>query len=292
MTTTAFFEYESPEIELEENFKRKFGDIPKSIMKFRKSRDLMNLIDNDELGIGTPDSLVFTKRGSGVFKDSPLRYSIYNPDQASFILQYYTEEGDLILDPFMGRATRPAVTLFHGRRYIGFDTCQATVDANKDLLERKFPRVGLGKYRLYKGDGTELEPIRSESNKFDAVFTCPPYYNIEKYSGEDGDLSRLRPAKYDARIQELFHHLYQLIKPSQNRVHPVIFTLGSVRIKDRGLVDMDYEFHSMAEKAGFLLHDKMLTENITPMVGFTFRRNYEQKYVCKNFETTLVFIKK
>lgn len=68
MTATPFFEYDSPEIELEENFKRKFGDIPKSIMKFRKSPELMKLIDNDELGVGTPDSLGSLKVGLGYLR--------------------------------------------------------------------------------------------------------------------------------------------------------------------------------------------------------------------------------
>lgn len=289
--TDKFFEYENEDVEQEENFKRKYGSIPKSIMLFRKSPELMRLIDNDELGVGTPDSLLFHKRGSGAFKDSPLRYSIYNPDQASFIIQYYTEERDLVLDPFMGRATRPMVTLFHNRRYIGFDTCSTTVKANAKLIKEKFPSK-INDYTLVKGDGTKLKHESLTEASVDAIFSCPPYYNIEKYSGEEGDLSRMKPAEFDSQIEVLFEKVTKLIKPSVNRVHPIIFTVGSVRMGDKGLIDMDYLFQRIAFANGLVLHDKLLTENLSAMLGFTFRRNFRERYVGKNFETTLVFIKK
>jgi len=67
--------------------------------------------------------------------------------------------------------------------------------------------------------------------------------------------------------------------------------VGSVRKGASGLIDMDYIFQNIALKCGFVLHDKLFTENITPGAGFTFRRNYCYSYVTKNFETTLIFLK-
>jgi len=54
---------------------------------------------------------------------------------------------------------------------------------------------------------------------------------------------------------------------------------------------MDYVFQKYAYDAGFKLHDKLITENVAPGAGFTFRRNFESKFVCKNHETTLIFLK-
>ena len=73
--------------------------------------------------------------------------------------------------------------------------------------------------------------------------------------------------------------------------YPVIFTVGSLRKGQKGILDMDFIFQKLAMTAGFVLHDKLFTENLTPAAGFTFRRNYGYKFLTKNYETTLVFMK-
>jgi len=270
------------------NFKERFGEIPKSIMKFKKSKELMELIDWDDSELGKIEGEA-RQRGGGYAKE--LRYSIYNPDQAAFILDYYTKPGYVILDPFMGRATRPIISLYLGRKYIGYDTSIKTIELNKKIVDEKFPNA---KCKLVYGDGTELIDLNFKENCIDAVFTCPPYYNIEKYSNSQGDLSYLSVSDYNKRIEILFNNLYRLLKPSNYKTlefHPVIITVGSVRKGIEGLIDMDYIFQKIARESGFILYDKIFTENITPGAGFTFRRNYCYSYVTKNYETTLVFMK-
>ena len=268
------------------NFKDRWGQIPKSIMKFKKTKELMELIDWDSSELGQVEGEAL-QRGHGYAKN--LRYSIYNPDQAFFILDYYTKENDLILDPFMGRATRPLVTRLLNRRYIGFDTSRKTFELNTRLLTEKFP--DFSKWVLYHGDGTELKNMNEQ---VDAVFSCPPYLNIEKYSGEEGDLSVYSESEFWFKIEKMFDKLYTIIKTSnyeKREFYPVIFTVGSIRKGMHGLIDMDRIFQNIALKTGFVLHDKLLTENNTPGAGFTFRRNYAYKFLTKNYETTLVFIK-
>lgn len=270
------------------NFKERFGVIPKSIMKFKKSEELMNLIDWDNSELGKVEGEAKPK-GKGYAAN--LRYSIYNPDQALFIIDYYTKKNDLIIDPFMGRATRPLVSLYLGRRYIGFDTSTKTINLNRGLVSKKFPDAV---WSLFHSDGTEMAELRSAIECADAIFTCPPYYNLEKYSGEAGDLSLLSESDYNARIGRLFINCFRLLKASNYETlefHPLIITVGSIRKGKLGLIDMDFVFQSMAKNVGFVLYDKLFTENITPGAGFTFRRNYSYSYVTKNYETTLVFMK-
>ncbi len=271
------------------NFKERFGTIPKSIMKFKKTEDLMNLIDWDNSEIGKIEGDA-KARGGGFAKN--LRYSIYNPDQAFFILDYYTEPNYLILDPFSGRVTRSLVSVYLNRNYIGYDTSLKTCELNNRILKEKFPEKN--NYKIINGDGTELKEFRNKENCIDAVFTCPPYYDKEKYSGDKGDLSQLSYEEFDEKIKNLFKHLYRLIKKSNYEnyeFYPVIFTVGTIRCGSKGIIDMDYLFQKFAFDAGFILHDKLFTENITPAAGFTFRRNFAYKYVTKNYETTLIFLK-
>jgi len=270
------------------NFKERFGTIPKSIMKFKKSKELMELIDYDDSNLRKVEGEAEI-RGHGYAKK--LGYSIYNPDQAHFIIDYYTKLNDLILDPFMGRATRLATSLYLNRQYVGFDINKETCQLNQRLAFKKFP--GNDNYQINHGDGIELD-IYSQKEFIDAVFTCPPYYWAEKYGGEPEDLSHMSFQNFNKRILRLFERLYELVKFSSYKTmefHPVIFTVGSVRSGEYGLIDMDRIFQSLAIKTGFVLHDKLFTENISPGAGFTFRRNYLYRFVSKNFETTLVFMK-
>lgn len=132
----------------------------------------------------------------------------------------------------------------------GFDTSKKTCELNEKLLKEKFPE-NTSRYVLYNSSGTELSPLKDKHDCFDVVFTCPPYYDIEKYSGETGDLSHLSYGDFDSEIEKMFDNLYRLIKRSSYKemnFYPLIFTVGSIRRGDRGIVDMDYVFQYYARK--------------------------------------------
>lgn len=267
-------------------FKEYFGGIPTSVMKFDKDSTLMDFID-DTNSVGIVNGGTATARGGGYAKN--MRYSIYNPTQAEFILKYYTEEGWDILDPFAGRGTRSLMSLRLNRNYYGIDSCEETVKHNISKVANK---IFEGKWDIRLGDGTEPQNV-FENRVFDAIFTCPPYYNIEKYSGADNDLSHMKDEEFDERIRIMFQNLKGMIKKSdykQKKFHPLIFTVGTVRRGDGGLLDMDSLFQTFAKEAGFVLHDKLITVNNAPGAGFTFRRNWDFKFLCKTHETTLVFV--
>lgn len=272
------------------HFKEVFGEIPKSIMKFDKDKFLMDLIDNDNSDLGKIEGNA-KARGGGYAKN--LRYSIYNPKQAKFILEYFTEPGYTVLDPFSGRGTRMMMSLYLNRNYRGYDTSSETIGLNYKLLEKNKSLLNHNfKCDLIHGDGTKL--LHEKPNSVDAVFSCPPYYEIEQYSGEEGDISMVKPHVFDQQIENMFEQLYKIIKTSDyanKRYHPVIFTVGSVRRGKEGVVDMDFKFQQAAYNAGFVLYDKLFTENNTPGAGFTFRRNYQCGFLTKSHETTLVFMK-
>ena len=284
-TVSKFFQLSQQE-EDEIFFKQYFGGIPTSVMKFDKDKHLMEFIDDtDDVGIVNGGAAI--ARGGGYAKN--MRYSIYNPTQAEFILKYYTEEGWDILDPFAGRGTRSLMTLRLGRNYYGIDSCGQTVEQNISKIEQnKFKN----EWEVHLGDGTKANEVYP-NQIFDAIFTCPPYYNIEKYSGGEGDLSHMKDDQFDQSIELMFQNLKGMVKKSnykEKKFHPLIFTVGTVRRGDGGLLDMDKSFQDAASNAGFILHDKLITVNNAPGAGFTFRRNWEYKFLCKTHETTLVFV--
>jgi len=273
----------------ERKFIDRFGMIPTSVLYMDKHPDHMALINGDAAerkNLRAPEFSGYAAK---------LKSSTYNPTQARLLLDYYMPPMAHVLDPFMGRGTRPVMTYDVGMSYTGFDTCPRTIALNQDLLERANGGVFPEGFVLHHGDGTALAPYADQENVFDGVFTCPPYYNTEVYSGEAGDLSHLSDADFDDRIRAMFRHLYRLVKPSgkyRPDIHSVVITVGTARRGEGGLIDMDFVFQSFAKEAGFILQDKVIHELRPPGKGFTFRRNWASGYVTKGHETTLVWVKR
>ena len=96
------------------------------------------------------------------------------------------------------------------------------------------------------------------------------------------------------RIEYNFRQLYRLIKTSdfkKKTFYPVITKVGTGRRGNQGIYDMDLEFQLAAKKAGFVLHDKLFNQLHSPWGAVNWERNYINKYVMKNYETCLVFMK-
>lgn len=278
------------------DFKEEFGKIPTSVMEFDKSKELMSYIQDGD--VNTVGDIGMKSKAS--LSGTAIRASIYIPDQVEFILKYYSRENDLILDPFSGRASRSQMCLKNKRRYVGYDTDPETIRLNEQLSERNgFKKEN---YTFHCGDGTELEHYKNDKDMFDMILSCPPYYNSEIYSGSTGDLSHMSVDDFDSRIDEMFKHLYRLIKPSkyendeldsENKapIHLIAMTVGSKRDGKNGIIDMDYMFQTSARKSGLVLWDKLITINRSPFGAFTFRRNYKKSFVNKVHETTLFWAK-
>jgi site-specific DNA-methyltransferase (adenine-specific) len=62
------------------------------------------------------------------------------------LIELYTYEEDLVLDPFMGSGSTSVAALRTGRHYVGFDT-------DPEYVERAEARIALEKDRLGQGDG-------------------------------------------------------------------------------------------------------------------------------------------
>lgn len=264
------------------NIKEEFGRIPCSVMRFSKDKELLKLIKDNS-------NLRKNEKSTGMIKEK--KFSVFNPSIVKFLIKYYIDEDLTILDPFMGRGSRSVISSLLKRKYIGIDTCKKTVELNK-FLNKDFKNSN--KY-IY-GDGTNPDNILNIEDNIDCVLTCPPYYNKEKYSGEKGDLSYLDIQEYDKKINTLFETLYKLIPKSnfkKKKFYPIIFVVGTLRNTSKGILDMDRIYQNIALNNNFILHDKIIIEdtNLTKLSRFTHKRNLNCKYVCKNYETILIFIK-
>ena len=100
-------------------------------------------------------------------------------EHSQFLVDYYTSEGDLILDNFMGRGTNILAGLYHNRRVVGVDVNQENVEKLQEVCVKHFPEQ-LGNFELHHSCGVTLKEFEGQAEVFDAVVTDPPYVCFAK----------------------------------------------------------------------------------------------------------------
>jgi len=217
-----------------------------------------------------------------------------NPDQALFSLDYYTEEGDLIADPFQGRGTTAITSLYLQRRFVGWDINPATFEKTQEVI-RNHTDASEDAWQMHQGCGCEMKEFEGKQEVLDGVFTSPPYYGkAEAYTDDSRDLCNMGIDAFNERIDVLFGNLTRLIKRSSYKdkiIKPIIMVIGAQRFGDKGIIDMDYHFQEIAKRHGLVLWDKQYMEIHCPQVWTSFGRNAQMKFVQKNYESQLVWVK-
>jgi len=187
-------------MDVSDTVKNQFGGwLPLSVFKPERREDWRDLIgdDGDEQ----------TRRGTDAKYLPSLRFSEFHPHLAEIVLRYWSMEGDLVVDPFAGRATRGVVALQLGRKYQGYEVAASTFAKVSAKLER------LGG-KLESVDGCKMAQTANESA--DLVFTCPPYHRLEKYESAPDQLSDI--VEYDRfkqKIWECICNITRVLKPGK-----------------------------------------------------------------------------
>lgn len=113
--------------------------------------------------------------------------SIFDPVVCELAYRWHTLPGDRILDPFAGGSVRGIVASTLARWYVGVDLRGEQIAANE-------AQTHLGSDiapRWIQGDSARLSDHLDPADEFDLVFSCPPYADLEVYSDNPRDLSRM-----------------------------------------------------------------------------------------------------
>lgn len=222
------------------------------------------------------------------FYDDKELLSEFNPTIAKNVISFWSEPNDMIMDPFAGR-TRALVSFAMGRKYTGYEVSPDVVNH----LNEKFTALGIlrdpncdmlidCKDCIYAYDeyGAEFS---------DLVFSCPPYWDLEKYESVPGQLSDIK--NYKMFLQELVTRLDSSLDTLKIGKY-MILVVGDFRRNGKYI-----PFHSdivqlFQNRDDIKLHDIIAVQNIPfSTAAFYFGASKKCKHTAKAHEYILVWKK-
>lgn len=118
------------------------------------------------------------------------RTSTFDPLLCEIMYKWFSNPGDSILDPFAGGSVRGIVAGALSRNYTGIDLSAWQVEENRKQLDNICYRYEItGDIEWHTDDSTCY--LIKDNTCYDMIFTCPPYFNLEKYSNDPRDLSNI-----------------------------------------------------------------------------------------------------
>jgi hypothetical protein len=197
--------------------------------------------------------------------------SVFDPVLCETSYGWFCPKGGKILDPFAGGSTRGLVAAYLGYEYTGVEIRQGQVDANLKqfaTLKARHDKIhsaeiaagvrqAMKKPNWIVGDSRELEKILPKEESYDLLFSCPPYYDREVYSTNEGDGSRAKTYEHFlVWLEDIYRQATARLR--DNRF--AIVTVGDIRNKKTGAYRLFPEDTTIlfARKLGLVPYNKAI----------------------------------
>lgn len=204
------------------------------------------------------------------------------------IIEMYSHEGDIVLDPFLGTGTTVASAVKNLRNAIGIELTDRFFDVAEIELEERFPKTqatlssnGIAyDYTLIKGDCVDVLK-KLPGNSVQLTVTSPPYADLihrvvddrnlrhkksvfvidnnattNLYSEDENDLGNMPLGTYIERVELVMAELYRITKNGGYNVW-VVKDFRDTRNKIP-YIDLHSKITNAGEKFGFKSHDLII----------------------------------
>ncbi len=248
-----------------------------------KGRDVKR---NNALPVNT-----FSARGAEA-KEAE-RTSTFDPVVCEIIYKWFTRNKphkSVILDPWAGGSVRGIVANALGLNYIGIDLSETQIITNYTQLDEFVHKYGeIGTTEWIAGDSVGVLDLVGEQ-KFDLIFTCPPYYNLEKYSNDPRDLSNLKT--YDEFVDKYsltLHRCSYVLKEDRFAVIVVSEVRDPKTGEYYGLVP---DTIKIMQDAGFRYYNELILENNIGSLPIRAPKYFDRsRKIGRQHQNILVFYK-
>jgi len=211
--------------------------------------------------------------------------SVFDPSLTELMYKWFCPENGTILDPFAGGSVRGVVANYLGYKYTGLELRQEQVDSNREQALDILPIENQPQW--YCGDSDKL--LDDKWNlKFDFLFSCPPYADLEVYSDLPDDLSNMDYKDFLTKYCSIIKKSLELLKPNSY----ACFVVGDVRDKQGYYLDFISDTKKSFINSGAKLYNEAILLNSVGTASMRANRIFSagQKLV-KIHQNVLIFKK-
>ncbi|MBD5438920.1 MAG: methyltransferase domain-containing protein [Treponema sp.] len=224
----------------------------------------------------------FPDRGKWATHDAKYRgnWSPYIPRN---VILRYSQEGDTVLDQFVGGGTTAVEAMLTHRNFIGVDINLSAIELTKTKCAFDFETQAT--VTLINGDARKLD---LPDSSVDLICTHPPYADIIHYSENiDGDLSLLQLKDFLSEMEKVASESYRVLK--KGKFCAVL--MGDTRKK--GMVQpLGFETMRVFERAGFDAKEIVIKEQHNcKATGFWKTNSIKHNFLLLAHEYLFVFKK-
>ena len=169
-------------------------------------------------------------------------YSPFPFEVAELCASLYLAGCKLIVDPFAGWGERHEAARRHNMPYIGFDNSPEAIM----YAEETYGVINL------IGDSRTVDVP-----KHDGLLTCPPYWNLETYAGENG----LDRAKTWLEFLSEYRSILERFAESASKSATYCIATGDWRSEGK-YHDLTFETETIMRGIGFVPHDKVVISRL------------------------------
>lgn len=212
--------------------------------------------------------------------------SIFDPVVCELCYRWFNIDGGKILDPFAGGSVRGIVASKLGYAYFGNDLRKEQIEANiqnaKEIINDSEVMP-----KWTSGDSCNIDKIIGE-DKFDMVFSCPPYADLEKYSDDPKDLSNMKYDDFKKCYFEIIGKCCKVLK--DNRF--AVFVVGEVRDKKGNYFNFVGDTVNAFQECGLNFYNEIILLRAPNSAAMKAGRHFNSgRKVAKIHQNVLVFYK-
>lgn len=213
----------------------------------------------------------------------PSDTSIFDPALCEVIYHWFCPENGKILDPFAGGSVRGIVAHKLGYKYTGIDIRPEQIESNREQAHDILEVNNLPNW--YEGDSNEV--LNGFNDKFDLVFSCPPYADLEVYSDIDGDISNLDYKDFMIAYKSIIKKSCGLLKDEGYAV----FVVGEVRDKKGNYIGFVPDTINAFKECGMKFYNEAILLNSIASAPMRANGNMKNGKLVKVHQNVLIFKK-
>ena len=227
-------------------------------------------------------------RGDNLLKHSVLTTigkdtSTFDPVLCELMYNWFCPEKGNILDPFSGGSVRGITAHYLGYRYTGIELRQEQIDSNREQALDILKIDNQPNY--YVGDAEkELDGF---IHKFDFLFSCPPYGDLEKYSNLPDDLSNMNYENFLIKYKNIIQKSCDLLKNNSY----ACFVVGDFRDKKGNYRGFVADTIKIFQLVGMNFYNDMILLNSVGSACLRVDGAMKNKKIVKIHQNVLIFRK-